>query len=304
MWLLKQSDRTLSLLVFVSASLWGLYWIPLRQIESFGLANGWSAALFNGCPLLLLVPALLFLPGRKIRDGRRVALVALFCGFGLSFYALGLVATTVVRATLLFYLTPVWSTIIGMIWLREKLDSGRVLAILLGFSGMVVLLSGRGGSGVPVNIGDILALLSGASWGMGAACLKKWPQTPILASSSAQFFVTAAVSAGLGYLIFRDPLPAAEAVVRSLPVAVLTATIVLGPTVLLIFWISTRLFPGRMGILMMSEVIVAIASAWILLSEERMTLFQSVGALAIVAACFVDVLWKRPTGPKSENPMS
>ena len=44
----------------------------------------------------------------------------------ITFYSKGLVETTVIRRHLLFYLTPIWSTIFGIIWLSEKLTFGRV----------------------------------------------------------------------------------------------------------------------------------------------------------------------------------
>ena len=33
--------------VFLSASLWGLYWIPLRHLEDQGVGGGWAVALLN-----------------------------------------------------------------------------------------------------------------------------------------------------------------------------------------------------------------------------------------------------------------
>ena len=54
---------------------------------------------------------------------------------------------------------------------------------------------------------------------------------------------------------------------------------------------SQLLFPGRVGILAMSEVVVAIISAAILLPEERMLLIQWLGAVAIVLAGLIEVVF-------------
>ena len=52
---------------------------------------------------------------------------------------------------------------------------------------------------------------------------------------------------------------------------------------------SQLLFPGRVGILTMSEVVVAMISAAILLPEEPMLLLQWVGAFAILFAGLIEV---------------
>ena len=54
---------------------------------------------------------------------------------------------------------------------------------------------------------------------------------------------------------------------------------------------SQLLFPGRVGILMMSEVIVAILSARILIPEESMAFLQWVGAGAILFAGVIEVFF-------------
>ena len=59
----------------------------------------------------------------------------------------------------------------------------------------------------------------------------------------------------------------------------------------MIFKVSQILFPGRVGILMMSEVIVACISASILLPEETMVLIQWLGAIGIVSAALVEVIF-------------
>ena len=36
-----------SLVVFLSASIWGLYWVPLRYLSSQGIDGGWAVAMLN-----------------------------------------------------------------------------------------------------------------------------------------------------------------------------------------------------------------------------------------------------------------
>ena len=56
----QYSEKTLSLAIFISAALWGLYWIPLRAIENMGIPGSWTVPFFNACPLLVLIPLFIF----------------------------------------------------------------------------------------------------------------------------------------------------------------------------------------------------------------------------------------------------
>ena len=55
-----KSDKILSFIIVVSSCAWGLYWLPLRSIEEAGIIGSWSIVFGNACPLLILVPLLLF----------------------------------------------------------------------------------------------------------------------------------------------------------------------------------------------------------------------------------------------------
>ena len=278
-----------SIILFTAAAIWGLYWVPLREIEAIGLTSTWSVAFFNACPLVVLVPYVIWNRRTQMQHLRAVAMIGLLTGLGLSFYASGLVFSSVIRVTLLFYLTPIWSTIIGVIWLSEELRPGRIAAIVLGLVGLWLLLASNDGSTQPLNIGDLMALLSGVFWGFGAAGMKKWPLAPTAATASGQFIVTSLFCTFLALTVFGDTLPEPGVFLSALPVAFLASVLVLLPSLFAIFWASRLVFPGRVGILMMSEALVAIISASLLLPEETMTFWQWTGGVIIITACLVEV---------------
>ena len=62
------------------------------------------------------------------------------------------------------------------------------------------------------------------------------------------------------------------------------------PAVGSIFWAQQFLAAGRAGLLMMSEVVVAMISASVFLPDERLSLLQWGGALLIVGASIVEIL--------------
>ncbi|MEM7207332.1 MAG: DMT family transporter [Pseudomonadota bacterium] len=285
------SDTTLSVLLAFSAAAWGVYWYPLRTIEEVGITGSWAVVYFNVCPLLVLCP-LLILHWRKLLGMFWPTLTAaVMIGLAFTFYANGLVETTVIRATMLYYLTPVWSTILGVLWLSEKLTRARIVAIVVAFFGLFLLLYDDGSSTHPINIGDLYSLLSGVFWAFGIATLNRWPRIPIVPLATIIFIATTGFSLVFAMGLYADPVPQVELLQQTFITAAFWSVFVLLPCFCIIFRISQVLFPGRVGILTMTEVIVAVISASILLPEESMQLLQWVGAAAIVLAGLVEVVF-------------
>ena len=287
----EYSDKTLSLPLAFSAGVWGLYWFPLRSIEDAGISGSWSVAFFNACPLLVLGPLLLFNFSKMLGLVGPTLLAASMIGMAFTLYANGLIETTVVRATLLYYLTPVWSTIIGVVWLSERLTRARIIAIVVAFAGLFLLISDGESSDYPLNIGDLYSFLSGIFWAVGVATLNRWPNIPILPMTTFIFLCTTLFSALFAGLLYIAPLPELAMLKTALPTAAFWSIFVFLPCFCIIFRVSQFLFPGRVGILTMSEVIVAIASAAILIPEESMLLLQWAGAIAILLAGLIEVLF-------------
>lgn len=285
------SDKTLSLALAISASVWGLYWIPLRTIEAAGISGAWSVVFLNACPLLVLLPLLPFYMRNLVGVSAPTLLAAIFCGLAFTLYSNGLVETTVIRATLLYYLTPVWSTIVGVLWLSERLTHARIIAILVALGGLFLLVFEGGSAQHPLNIGDLYSLLSGVFWAFAVAVLNRWSNIPILPVATFIFLFTTIISAFFAGVLNVDLVPTFSMLKSVFPTAAFWSIIIILPGFLVIFRVSQLLFPGRVGILCMSEVIVAIISASILLPDERMGLLQWVGAGGIVAAGFIEVLF-------------
>ena len=167
-----------SLLIVLGGCMWGVYWLPLRHLEGVGFTGASAGiALYIGCLVVLLPFTLRF--GATIRTQWRVLLFSsLLTGAAFSLFTTALALTDVIRAILLFYLTPAWSTILGLLFLGERLDRARILALLFAFVGLAVILGGNGGIPIPRTTGDIFALLSGIFWAVGSMGLLKAPDIP------------------------------------------------------------------------------------------------------------------------------
>ena len=287
-----KSDKILSFIIVVSSCAWGLYWLPLRSIEEAGIVGSWSIVFVNACPLLILVPLLLF----NLDQLKIYPIPIFFAGFmigaAFTFYANGLVETSVIRATLLFYLSPIWSTIIGIIWLKERLTIARVISIIIALLGLIFLLYNFDNQeNKALNFGDFSSVLSGLFWALGASILKKWSKVPILSLTTVVYFSTSILSILLAIIVYEAAIPSFSLIMENFVLAFTWSVIVLLPSFCIIFRISQILFPGRVGILMMSEVVVAVISAKIFLPEEQMFVLQWVGAIAILTAGLIEIVF-------------
>ena len=292
MQLIFKSDKILSLIIVVSSCAWGLYWLPLRSIEQSGIVGSWSIVLVNACPLIILVPLIFFNLDKLKKYPKPILFAGIMIGAAFTFYANGLVQTSVIRATLLFYLSPIWSTIIGIIWLNERLTIARVISIIVALIGLILLLYDfRNQETAMLNFGDFSSILSGLFWALGASILKKWSKLPIIPLTAIVYFSTTSLSILLAIIVYKAPIPSLALIGQNFSTAFIWSVIVLLPSFCIIFRISQILFPGRVGILMMSEVAVAVISAKILLPEEQMVILQWIGALAILLAGVVEIIF-------------
>ena len=292
MQLIFKSDKILSLIIVVSSCAWGLYWLPLRSIEQSGIVGSWSIVLVNACPLIILVPLIFFNLDKLKKYPKPILFAGIMIGAAFTFYANGLVQTSVIRATLLFYLSPIWSTIIGIIWLNERLTIARVISIIVALIGIIFLLYDfRDQETVILNFGDFSSILSGLFWALGASILKKWSKLPIIPLTAIVYFSTTSLSILLAIIVYKAPIPSLALIGQNFSTAFIWSVIVLLPSFCIIFRISQILFPGRVGILMMSEVAVAVISAKILLPEEQMVILQWIGASAILLAGVVEIIF-------------
>lgn len=289
---LTQTHLLASIAVALCGSIWGVFWLPLRWLDAQGVGGGWTALVFNLVSLLAPLP---FLLRRAQWAGFvRHAPSGLLLGTAFSLYTVSLVMTDVLHAILLFYLTPVWSTLAARILFGARLTVSRVIAILLGLLGMATLLGATDGLPMPRNAGDWVALISGILWAAGTMHSFARPATGA-ALPVFTFSLGGVISSALVIVIGMQmgmPLAAYGALVPSLPWIILAALIFFVPPNFLILWAAQRLDPGRIGILLTTEVMVGAVSA-ALLSGEAFGTPEFLGTAFIISAGLVEVLGRR-----------
>jgi drug/metabolite transporter (DMT)-like permease len=293
---LLQSDRMASLAVALSGAFWGLFWIPLRELEHRGFTGNWANVALYSAASLMLLPFLYWRGRPRRRDLGQLLVIGLFSGLGFALWNNALIYGAVVRVTLLFYLTPVWSTILGMLFLSDPGGPLRALSILFGIAGASMVLKFEGIFPVPRDGAEWCALVSGVCFALATVYVRKSHDVGSLEKTFAnQFF--AVPFALLLLIVLPAPAPTAAALLAGLPL-ILLGCIWLVPVMLLIVWGAGRLDPGRTAILLLLEVLASAISA-ALLTNEPFGWREVTGCVLILAAGMVEALDQlRPRLPR------
>jgi drug/metabolite transporter (DMT)-like permease len=286
-----QDNRTIALatvLVVSTGSLWGFYWLPVRRLAELGLTGAWGTLAIVATAAAVLAPFAL----RARRRGQRVtpaALAAIALG-GVAFvlYSAGLAYGRVAIVILLFFMTPVWSTLLARFVMGWPIPRLRLLAILVGMLGLGLVLGADGGLPLPRGLGDWLGLLSGLLWAVATTVIRTQPATP--ASVSAWVFALGACAgaAVLAPLLAPWPMVAAADLAPALGWALGGGALWWGLSIAGLMWAAARLEPARVGILLMAEVLVGVVSA-AAIAGERLGPLELAGAVLVVGAGVLEV---------------
>jgi drug/metabolite transporter (DMT)-like permease len=274
-----------------SALLWGIWWIPLRWLGGLGLDSLPLNALLYGAGAVILLPFVLRKGGLRKRPPLVLA-SGIALGFALIAWNLALLHGEVVRATLLFYLSVVWASLMEWVVLHRRMRAVRVVAIALGLGGAWVLLGGDGGPPIPRGIGDWFGIVSGLLFAI-AVTMASVTEDLDSREQTCVAFVTAALI-GLGAtLALRGDMSSPVADPALYGAVILVAIVFLVPTCLLLFWGARTLPPGRVSLLMLLEVVAAAVSASSL-AGEPFAFKEAAGCALIMAAGLLEGFFPDP----------
>ena len=274
----EYEQRHALLIIFLASSFWGVLWVPMRHIEAMGLSGLWVVVLFHFLPALAMLPLIVRTAPSSRRDWGRAAVAGALMGAGFALYALGLVVASVTKTVILFYMTPIWSTVIAYFVLRERAGWGRWLAIAAALVGCA-LVTGVSRDELRFDPADLLGLLSGLFWALGSVMIRRYDGLNFATVSFLQYLF-GGIMALLAALYLGDPIPQLNAFLQAISPAFLASVVVFLPSVLLIFRIMQYVSPGLVGILMLSEALVAAVSAAFWLGETlSSTQWIGVGAI-------------------------
>lgn len=168
-----ESRTTARAAAFAAVVLWGLSFVATKAVLSeISPITLITTRFFMGS---LLLWTILFLRGHNLRiplpEWRWLILMG-FIGIFVHqmLQAHGLKLTSAVNTGWLIGLTPIWSAILAAVMLHERLSAVKILGLLLGFVGALLVISKGQLSpstlALPATRGDLLILISTFNWAL------------------------------------------------------------------------------------------------------------------------------------------
>ena len=292
---MKLSTQTLAKCAGVySGMVFGIYWIPLRELEQAGFSGLWSTFVFNLMPLLCVLPLAVFRVSAIAGSSRHFHLCSALMGMGYVLYASSFLYTEVIRAILLFYLMPIWGFLLARIITGDPITPVRWLSMALGLSGMLVIFGVENGIPLPHNVGDWMALLSGFLWAVASLMLLT-DKRSTTRDYVVMFFFWAMLFSGIMALVAtqQGQLPAAQwsELPGTLYWVVPLALVVLIPAAVATVFGPSHLNPGIVGLLFMTEISVGVTTA-ALFAGEPFGLREITGVALITLAGLAEPLYE------------
>ncbi len=259
----SRAQRAAPAVLLAGAMLWGLNWLPLRHFADAGLGGLYIAAASYGAVGMLALPALWLQRASWRGAPRGLILIALLGGWANAAFVDALVLGDVVRVMLLFYLAPVWGVLAGRVFLGEAIDSRRAAAVALAVIGAFVLLGvpAPGAAGHGTATADLLALSGGLAFALGNVATRAAGELP-LASKTAAIFVGCAVLA-TALLVGGAQAPLHAPAAPWGEVLLYALTWLVAATAATQFGVS-HMQAGRAAVLLIAELVAAVASATLL----------------------------------------
>lgn len=276
-------------IVAVCGVLWGFYWVPVRALDSMGLAGAWGTAAMTLAAVVLLLPFAIRSKAALARSDRAALVSLALGGAAFTFYSVGLIYGRVAIVILLFFLTPVWSALIGRYVIGWPTPRLRLWAILVGLAGLLVILGAEGEVPVPRGAGEWMALLGGVLWSVGSTGIRT--RSVLGPAPSAFVFALGAAVTALVLAPFLDRLPGALELggpAGAMGLALVSGGLWWGAAIAALMWATMRLEPARVGILLMTEVLVGAVSA-AALAGENLAPLEILGGVLVLCAGVLEV---------------
>jgi drug/metabolite transporter (DMT)-like permease len=225
--------------------------------------------------------------GVERHRGDLVVLI-LAAGWTNTAFVLAVLEGEVVRVVLLFYLSPLWTALLGRWLLGEALTARTAVMLLLGLSGAAIMLWGPAMGRTPLSHSDLLAVSAGFAFAVNNVMTRRIDGLGIRAKVQAACLGVVLVS-GAVVVLAGVPLPQVDATTWG-AAALLGLCGFLLSTVAVTYGVS-RMPVQRSAVIMLFELIVGALSAW-WLAGERVTASEWLGGSLILAAGLVAVLYR------------
>ena len=270
-----------------AGGVWGLFWIPLRALEEAGINGLWVTFVYFLVPTIFLIPVGIWRLNYLKLGGFNLQLTGMLSGGALMLYATSIVYTDVVRAMLLFYLTPVWGTILGRLFLNENITPLRIISMIIAITGMLTIFGLGVKFPIPQNVGDWMGVASGLMWAVASLRIRLNQNASAIDMTLGFFFWATIFAIIIALIIAPNFVPTISQVLPALPILLVFVILLILPGTLASLWGPKFLNPGLVGLLFMTEIVVGSISV-ALLAGEPFGYREVIGIILISSASMIE----------------
>ena len=270
------------LVLLWAASFWGVVWYPLRLLAEAGLGGVWTTWVIFGTAAL---------PGAVLAWSRRgeileqpglLLLIALCNGWLNTAFVLAMLDGNVVRVLLLFYLSPLWSTLLGWWWLGERPSVFGWATLVLAMAGALLMLwNPLLGLPWPQDSADWLAISSGLGFSISNVLVRRTHHLSAQLKAAVIWWGVVLV-AGV-WLLLGDMHWPQVAGVTWLGAIALGALGIFFSTLAVVYGVS-HMPVHRSAVILLFELVAGALSSQILTNEQVLPIEWVGGGLIVVAA--------------------
>jgi len=269
-------------LLFAS-TMWGLIWYPLRLLENNGMDGLWASALMYCGTLIVAVPVLYRGWREWLSHPVLFFFMAIATGWTNIAFILAVLDGNVVRVLLLFYLSPLWATLLGVIFLGEQL-SRRSLGILgIAMIGAVIMLWHESlGFPAPRDTADWLALSAGIAFAITNVLIHKLNQASIMVKTATGWLGVLFIAFILIILTEQKLNVATEVIAGAWLLGAIAMTLM---NIAVVYGV-TNMPVYRSAIILLFEIVVGAVSS-LLLTNEVIELREWIGGGLVILAAYL-----------------
>lgn len=268
--------------LLLAATMWGIFWYPLRLLEAGGMAGLWAAFYIYIGTLPAAIPVLLRYRREFVVHPMLLGVIALASGWCNVSFFLAMLEGNVVRVLLLFYLAPIWTVILGAFLLRERPSPWSMVHLALAMAGAIFMLWDPAvAKPWPQTYADWLAISSGFGFALANVMTRKGAHISDGSKIAAAWW--GAFIVAIVWLLFDTPLEhsfTGGSIIAALCLG-LFGIVVMTTSV---FYGVSRMPVHRSAVILLFELVIGAVSAQLLTDEIVIPREWAGGALILIAA--------------------
>lgn len=267
-----------------AATFWGVVWYPLRLLETAGLSGLWTTWVIFSVAAVLGLWVVWSKRAELLEQPGLMLLIALANGWLNAAFVLAILDGNVLRVLLLFYLSPLWSTLLAWWWLGEKPSRFGVATLVLAMVGALFMLwNPELGFPWPQDEADWLAISAGMGFSFSNVAMRrlKHLSDPLKA---AVVWWGVVIVVGVWLLFTQAPWPdiSADAWFGAV---VLGGVGIFSATLAVVYGV-TKMPVHRSAVILLFELVAGAVSAQ-LLTDEIVTNAEWLGGGLIMLAAYL-----------------